>query len=215
MTSTDSSLCQAKGIPLQKSNPHVIPTDKDATWGWSESRNFIFGYKLHLTSTVLIGKQTLVPLKWIVTPANRHDSKLLIPLMEKVNQLASSVKRKIHYSLGDKGYDHNENYQWSNHHKIRLVTPVRRFRHHAISQIKRWALKFVQTVKGKRLYRRRADNERLFAQIKDVFLIDPLPVVGIKNVSSYLSVVCLAYLLGVLYNHLNGRSLRAIKSLVA
>ena len=215
VTATDSSLLEAKGKPSQKYRPEIVPTDKDARWGWSESRDWVFGYKIHLISTVLLNNQTLIPLSWEVTSANCHDSKLLIPLLEKASVSALNLRRRIRFSLGDKGYDHNENYLWCNNHKMRLVTPVRRFKKKAISKIKLWALRFVDSLKGKILYRRRADNERLFGQIKDVFLIDPLPVVGFRNVSSYLSVVCLSYLLGVLYNHLNGRSLRAIKSLVA
>ena len=213
--STDSSLLEAKGIPFQKKNATIIPTDKEAAWGWSESRNWVYGYKIHLTSTVLTKDKTLIPVVWQITTANRHDSKLFIPLMEKVYDFALKEGRRIHFSLGDKGYDHNKNYAWCLNHKMKLITPVRRFKKHAISKIKQWALAFIETIKGKRLYRRRADNERLFSQMKDVFLIDPLPVCGIRQVNSYLSVVCLSYLLGILYNYLNGRSLRAIKSLVA
>ena len=215
IVSTDSSLCQAAGRASQKKALHIVATDKDASWGFSESRGFVFGYKLHLTSTVLIKGKTIVPLSWEVTPANRHDSKLLISLMEKVNTLSTSLRRRVSYSLGDKGYDQNVNYEWCRDHSLRFITPVRRFKKQAISKIKLWARRFIDTVGGKELYKRRADNERLFAQFKDIFLIDPLPVRGIKAVSSYLSVMCVSYLLGVLYNHLNGRSLRAIKSLVA
>lgn len=211
--STDSSLLEAKGKPSQNRNPNIISTDQDAKWGWSKSRDWVFGYKIHLTSTVLTKDKTLIPVSWQITSANRHDSKLFIPLMKHMYDLALNVKRRVYFSLGDKGYDHNENYSWCFDHRMKLVTPVRRFKKKAISAVKLWAKKFIETLKGKVLYRRRADNERLFGQIKDVFLIDPLPVTGIKTVSSYLSVVCLSYLLGVLYNHLNGRSLRAIKSI--
>lgn len=100
-------------------------------------------------------------------------------------------------------------------HKFKLVTPVRRFKGRKETVLKEWTKRFVDSPKGKKLYQRRVDNERLYAQLKDLFLIDPLPVVGKEKVTSYLSIICLSYLLGILYNHLNGRSLRAIKSLVA
>jgi len=83
------------------------------------------------------------------------------------------------------------------------------------SKIKRKVIRFLKTKKGKKLYYRRADTERLFGQLKDLFLIDPLPITKLNKVKSYLALVNLAYLLGILYNHLNGRSLRAIKSLIA
>ena len=211
--STDSSLCEAFGKPTHKNHPEITPTDGDAKWGWSETRDWVFGYKLHVTSTVLCPGKTLVPLAWETTSANHHDSKLFIPLMEKTAFLGELSHRKIRLSLGDKGYDINQNYYFCHERMFRLITPVRRFKHRKEIFLKERAKKFVDSPKGKRLYRRRADNERLYAQLKDIFLIDPLPVTGYGKVKSYLSIVCLAYLLGILYNHLNGRSLRAIKSL--
>lgn len=211
--STDSSLCQAHGRVAHKNHPEKKATDKDAKWGWSETRDWVFGYKLHLTSTVLLPRKTLVPLTFEVTTANCHDSKLFIPLMEKAVSLSEKSKRRIKFSLGDKAYDINENYFFSKRSQFRLVTPVRRFKNRKEISLKERTKRFVDSPKGKALYGRRADNERLFAQLKNLFLIDPLPVTGYEKVRSYLSIVCLAYLLGVLYNHLNGRSLRAIKSL--
>lgn len=213
--STDSSLCAAFGKEAHKNNLKVKPTDKDARWGWSETRDWVFGYKLHLTSTVLLPKKTLVPLVWETTSANNHDSKLFIPLMEKAVRLAKESERKIKLSLGDKAYDINQNYFFSKANQFKLITPVRRFKNRKEISLKEQAKRFVDSPKGKRIYQRRADNERLFAQFKDLFLIDPLPIIGKEKIKSYLSIVCLAYLLGILYNHLNGRSLRAIKSLVA
>lgn len=211
--STDSSLCEAFGKPTHKKHPEIKPTDIDARWGWSETRDWVFGYKLHLISTVLMPGKTIVPLAWKTTSANHHDSTLFIPLMERTAFLAEASHRNICYSLGDKGYDINKNYYFCHHRGFRLVTPVRRFKNRREIAQKEWAKKFVDSPKGKAVYQRRADNERLFAQLKDLFLTDPLPVKGKRRVESYLSVVCLAYLLGILYNHLNGRSLRAIKSL--
>ena len=60
--STDSSLCEAFGKPTQKNHPQIQSTDCDARWGWSETRDWVFGYKLHVTSTVLSPEKTLVPL---------------------------------------------------------------------------------------------------------------------------------------------------------
>lgn len=175
--STDSSLLEAKGKPSQKINSNIIPTDKDAKWGFSQSRDWVFGYKIHLTSTVLLKNKTSIPLAWIITPANRHDSKLFIPLMKNATNIALAFKKRIYFSLGDKGYDHNENYYFCSKKNIRLVTTIRRFKKKAISKIKLWAKCFVDSFESKALYQRRADNECLFSQIKNVFLIDHLPVI--------------------------------------
>lgn len=216
---TDSTLLGAKGRKTQKRKPEIKPSDPDARWGWSETKGWVFGYKLHLTSTVLGNKKknrkTIVPLCWRVTSANRHDTTQLIPLMEGVTFLANISNQKIDISLADKGYDYNKNYRWCEERTIDLITPVRRFKNRQENPLKEKVKKFVDSPTGKRLYQRRGDTERLFGQLKDIFSVDPLPVMGKENVVPYLNLANLVYLLGVLYNHLNGRSVRAIKSLVA
>lgn len=222
---TDSSLMKAKGKPYQKerkSSPEVKPSDSDATWGWSKSKDWVFGYKIHLTSTVLVKEtnQTLIPLAWEISSANRHDSQFLLPLMREVKDLAKTSHRQIRYSLADKGYDSHQAYLDCRRLDLRLITSIREMKNRygkpiKLSRIKRSVLQFLETLKGRQLYQRRADVERLFGHLKDLFLIDPLPVMGLNNVRPYLTVINLAYLLAVLYNHLNGRSLRAIKSLIA
>lgn len=211
---TDSTLLEAKGRKAHKNKPEIVPSDPDARWGWSRTRGWVFGYKLHLTSTVL-GKGTLVPLCWEVTSANRHDTTQFIPLMEEATFLAEISNEGINISLADNGYDYNGNYYWCDERTINLITPVRRFKNRSEIPLKEKVKKFVDSSQGKKLYQRRGDNERLIGQLKEVYLLDPLPVMRKENVIPYLSLVNLAYLLGVLYNHLNGRSQRAIKSLVA
>lgn len=222
IVATDSSLLQAKGKPSQKKNPQVKPSDPDARWGWSKTRGWVFGYKIHLTSTVFLNnnQQTLVSLVWEVSSANNHDTKFFLPLMDKVGNLAKACQRKTNYSLADKGYDYEDNYQLCKTKRVRLITPVRKMKTRTgrpvtPSRIRKSVLRLLKTKKGKQLYYRRADNERLIGHLKDLFLIDPLPVMKLTNIKPYLALINLAYLLAVLYNHLNGRSLRAIKSLVA
>jgi len=122
--------------------------------------------------------------------------------------------------LADKGYDYENNYQGCKKLGFRLITPLRKIKTKKgkpvrLSKVKRSVKRFLKTKKGKKLYYRRADGERLIGHLKDLFLIDPLPVMRLINIRPYLALVNLAYLLAVFYNHLNGRSLRAIKSLVA
>ncbi len=56
ITATDSTLMKAKGSVWHKSSmaKGVIPCpgiDTDAKWGYSHTKGWIFGYKLHLTCT--------------------------------------------------------------------------------------------------------------------------------------------------------------------
>lgn len=221
IVSTDSSLLEAKGKKAHQGKS-VKASDSDARWGWSSTRDWVFGYKIHLTSSVLIKakKKTLLPLVWQVTPANRHDCKLLLPLMEQLKPLTQACRKSLNYSLADKGYDTQENYQGCQELNFSLITPVRKMKNRfsrliKLSKIKQKVIRFLKTKKGKKLYCRRADTERLIGHLKDLFLINHLPVMRLINVKPYLALVNLAYLLAILYNHLNGRSLRAIKSLTA
>jgi len=89
--------------------------------------------------------------------------------MEKATNIVLAFKRRIYFSLGDKGYDHNENYYFCSKKNIRLVTPVRRFKKKEISKIKLWAKCFVDSFEGKAFYQIRADNDVYLVKLKTFF----------------------------------------------
>ena len=69
ITATDSTLIKAKGCVWHKSSMEKgeMPCpgiDTDARWGYSHTKGWIFGYKLHLTSTT---GDLIVPLTADVT----------------------------------------------------------------------------------------------------------------------------------------------------
>lgn len=176
ITAIDSSLLEASGKPAQKRNPTLKSSDPDAAWGWSASRDWIFGYKLHITTTVLVKKktrirQTLVPLAWEISAANHHDTHYLIPLLDRAVEIASECHRKIRQALADKGYDSQENYRGCKQRNCRLIAPPREMRTRTgkpvkLSRMKRAVTRFLKTKKGKQLYYRRADAERLLGHLK-------------------------------------------------
>jgi hypothetical protein len=64
IAAVDSTLMKAKGSVWHKSSMKkgVVPCpgiDKDARWGYSHTKGWIFGYKLHITSTT---RDLVVPL---------------------------------------------------------------------------------------------------------------------------------------------------------
>lgn len=210
---TDSSLLAAQGKPAQKKDPSVKPTDPDASWGWSKTRGWVFGYKLHLTSTVDCNGE-IVPLAWEVTTGSVHDSLPFSRLMDEILDQAAYCGKTPYWSLADKGYDSNDHYERLDSEGVFLYTPVRRFKGKKCRHpLRRRALDLNESPSGKRWYYRRGDVERLYGQLKSVYALDPLPLIGINQVKGYCAVASVAYLAGVLYNHLNGRSKRAIKSL--
>ncbi len=75
--SVDSSLLKAVGpvwhkSDIKKNRLPIAGIDTDAKWGFSKSKGWVFGYKLHLSCST--GK-LIVPLSAGITTANIHDSK--------------------------------------------------------------------------------------------------------------------------------------------
>lgn len=97
--------------------------------------------------------------------------------------------------------------------QIRLTTPHIRHRAARASAARREP--YLRSPRGRWLLKRRADIERFFSQDKGIFVLDPLPVVGLPRVRTYVSLALLTYLVGVAYNGTAHRPLRALKSLVA
>ena len=76
IVTTDSTLIKAKGSVWHKSSmtKEIVPhsgIDTDARWGFSHTKGWIFGYKLHLISTT---GSIIVPLAADFTTANIPDN---------------------------------------------------------------------------------------------------------------------------------------------
>jgi hypothetical protein len=93
----------------------VVPRsgiNADARWEYSHTKGWIFGYKLHLTSTT--AEDIIVPLTVAVTTANVHDNKMYAPLTPSPFSLPSSL-----YMVADPGYDDKKLYEYSKNIKYR------------------------------------------------------------------------------------------------
>jgi hypothetical protein len=92
----------------------VVPhpsIDTDARWGYSRTKGWIFGYKLHLTSTSSSTTGDLVvPLTTYVTTANVPDNKMYVTLTS--SSLVFSLP-SLHYMIVDPGYDAKKLYEYS------------------------------------------------------------------------------------------------------
>jgi hypothetical protein len=103
--------------------------DTDARLGYSHTKGWIFGYKLHLTCTTTTasggGEQIAVPLTADVTTANVPDNKMYVPLTS--SSLVFSLS-SLRYMVADPGYDDKELYYYSKKVLgIDLVCPVKRY----------------------------------------------------------------------------------------
>ena len=118
---------KAKGHVWHKSSMEkdIVPRsgiDTDARWGFSHTKGWIFGYKLHLISST--GSMP-VPLSADVTTANVHDNQAYPAL---ASRLPSITTRKTHYMTADPGYDDQNLYDLSMDLGFQLICPVKRYR---------------------------------------------------------------------------------------
>jgi Transposase DDE domain len=204
ITSIDSTLIKAKGSVWHKSSMEkgVVPSsgiDTDARWGYSHTKGWVFGYKLHLTtSTASTAGKIIVPLTADVTTANVPDNKMYVPLTSSSSMVFSLSS--LRYMVADPGYDAKELYEYSKKVLgIDLVCPVERYE--STSKERLELVCFYQSVLGQTIYsHRRISIEPLIEHIKSVFRIDPLAVRGFHVVSAIVLLSVLLYQLMVYYN---------------
>lgn len=212
LTVIDATALVAKGRHPRGKRPDRRTTDRQARWGFSPTNGWWWGYKLHLLVAV---QPIILPVAWTLTPAHRNDVTQLLPVVTQANAWARRWQQRLRDVVGDTAYDSKARYQRLARWAIRLTTPINRRRGGKASPLQRQRRRYLHTPRGRWLVKRRADVERCFSQDKGVFVLDPLPVVGLATVRTYVSLVLVTYLAGVAYNGLAHRPPRALKSLVA
>jgi len=211
LTVIDGTPLVARGRRPRGKQPEQRTTDKEAAWGFSTTKGWFWGYKLHVVVAV---KTVLLPVAWVVTLAHRQEVTQLLRVMRQALAFAGK-KHRIRDVAGDMGYDSTDHYLTLAKWKLRLTTFINRRRGGLPTPLQRRRKRYARTPRGRWLMKRRSDVERFFSQPKGIFLFDPLPVVGQARVRTYVSLVLVSYLIGVAYNGLAHRPLRALKSLVA
>jgi hypothetical protein len=199
ITAIDSTLMKAKGSVWHKSSMEkgIVPCpgiDTDARWGYSHTKGWVFGYKLHLTCTT--GK-IVVPLTADITTANVPDNRMYVPLTSLSSIFSLSSLR---YLVADPGYDAKKLYKYSKKVLgIDLVCPVERYESTPTKRLE--LVCFYQSTLGQTIYsQRRISIEPLIEHIKSVFRIDPLPARGFHKVSAIVLLSVLLYQIMVYYN---------------
>jgi len=215
ITAIDSTLLKAKGGVWHKSSMKkgVVPRsgiDTDARWGYSHTKGWIFGYKLHLTSsTATTAGEIIVPLTADITTANVSDNKMYIPLTSSSTSVFSLPL--VCYMVADPGYDAKKLYEYSKGLGMDLVCPVERYENTSKKRLD--LVCFYESEMGQSIYnRRRISIEPLIEHIKSVFRIDQLPVRGFQAVSAIVLLSVLLYQIMVYYNCMKNKSnLKSIK----
>jgi len=88
--------------------------DTDARWGFSHTKQWIFGYKLHITSST---GSLIIPLSADFTQADVQDN-------QRYPAITSSLPNKVRYAAADLGYDDHQLYKFSTDKGFELVCPV-------------------------------------------------------------------------------------------
>ena len=129
ITATDSTLLKAKGPVWHKSSVdkgivHRSGIDTDARWGYSHTKGWVFGYKLHLTCTT---RDLILPLTADVTTANVQDNQMYVSLTSASLSVFSLLLTC--YMEADPGYDDKKLYEYSRKILgIDLICPVKRYK---------------------------------------------------------------------------------------
>ncbi len=168
--------------------------DTDAKWGYSHTKGWIFGYKLHLTCTT---GEIVVPLTADVTTVNVQDNQTYVPLTSSSSVFSLPLTC---YMVADPGYDDKNLYKYSKKTLgIDLVCPVERYKSTPKERLD--LVCFYQSALGQAIYsQRRISIEPLIEHIKSVFRIDPLPARGFSMISAIVLLSVLLYQLMVYYN---------------
>jgi Transposase DDE domain len=211
--STDSTLIKAKGHVWHKSSIEegVVPRsgiDTDAMWGFSHTKGWIFGYKLHMVAST---GSIIVPLAADFTTANIPDNQIYGTL---TSNLSRTITRRTIFMSADPGYDDHNLYDLSNNMGFQLVCPVKRYKNTPTDRIK--LIEFYKSNVGQAIYSLRSISiEPLIGHIKSVFRIDPLPVRGYNKACTIVLLSVLLYQMLVYYNcKTNKNNLREIKYMI-
>lgn len=196
VAASDSTIISCKKVwhksDMKSGRIPVAGIDTGARWGFSKSRGWVFGYKLHMCCST--GK-LIAPLSADITAANIYDPHRYDILVEPIAGL-------VPYLAADSLYSSEEMYHSSKAKGIILVCPIKRYSHTKGIRLKRY--RFLHTWNGQRIIRRRNSIERMFDRIKDIFGIEPLPVRGFCNVSSYVLLCVFVYQIAIYHNCVMG-----------
>ncbi len=211
--SIDSTMHQACGPIWHKKhkNKNFIPeklrnVDKETEWGYSQYKQWIYGYKTHLITTSSL-KSLPIPIDCEITKANPQDNTIALPLLKRFSMQMTK------YILADKGYDDKKIREVCEPKKVKLIVPMKQCPNTKDERIP--YIKFYRSKFGRKIYAQRGKTiESLFGYIKELFSTAKLKMKGLKNVRVYLSITVWLYQALIYCNFLYKRPLRRLKYLV-
>lgn len=114
----------------------VVPCpgiDTEAKWGYSHTKEWIFGYKLHMICST-DPFSTIIPLSAdVVTTANISDKPIYPDI---VSGLPPETLKKIHYMVADPGFSGKKLYDLIMTKGFQLVCPVKKYKNTPLQRLK-------------------------------------------------------------------------------
>jgi hypothetical protein len=157
-------------------------SQRDSQAGWSFTKRF--GYKVHM----LICRDSLLPLMFLVSPANRHDAPWAVPLMSLAHHLFALPVQVVR---ADAAYFTQA--------ILAFITTVLHAVPKVVFNARKAGKKFIVTGEWVRQFHRdkgkRGYIERLFAVLKRYFRLNALQTQGLHLAYRHAFEVCLAVLL--------------------
>jgi hypothetical protein len=131
IVATDSALLKSRGKLWHKSSMKdgVVPCsgiDTGAIWGYSNTKEWIFGYKLHMICST-DPSSTIIPLSADVTTANVSDKPVYPDL---ISYLSPEILKKIHFMVADPGFSGKKLYDLSLKKGFQLYAMLKDTRKH-------------------------------------------------------------------------------------
>jgi len=159
--------------------------DKEAEWGFSPSKSWIFGYKAHVNVIQDI-ERTLspFPIDAVVNTANHSD-------FTKAKTLVSHLPQNMLLQLADNDYNADKLFNTVLQKNKLLITPIKKNKKmDSITFIRSF---YYEIIKNSKLsFARSTTIEPFFDKIKSNFHIYPLPDKGIKKARIFIlgSILC-------------------------
>jgi hypothetical protein len=180
--------------------------DREADWIQSTYHGWVYGYKAHVTTSVSPSTVRVV-LDATVT-GSACESHVLA-------QRLDTLPPTIETLLLDAGYDDGDLIDHCAQRGITVLAPLSKPVGQSTPQTRRDRAAYLASDAGQAWYKQRGTSiEPLFATIKDLFDLDPLPVQGKSKASAFILLALYAWNLIVLFNFLNGRPLGEVKPIL-
>ncbi|MEZ4633332.1 MAG: transposase [Deinococcales bacterium] len=199
--SGDSSLMNAQGNVWHKKQmeqgelPSCGNIDKEAHWGVSGCKKWVYGYRIHCL--VSAASEAALPCDVEVEPANIKDAQVF------KEELIHSIPEQTKVVLADGGFDDQSCYELCDQKGVSLIAPIKVKKSTPPERVER--AKLYHDPEVRELFSlRKTTVEPFQGRLKALFELEHLFMKGHKNVRALVLLASLAYLLLAKLNFLLG-----------